>query len=362
MNWIQSKWILNPVNFRRVLFVGCVGLMGLLVCPGGVMGQLKPQDDSLVVGHTATVPSLGSWRDCTTKRALEEYVARVTDSNHKDFVPIAERIAVFDNDGTLWPENPLPFQLAYAFDVVTKKAASDAEFAKHPMVQAVLKRDVATLLSGQKHEGLLQVVAMTHAGMTTDEFSASVEAWMATAKHPRYERAYDRLTYEPMQEVLRYLRHHGFKTYIVSGGGADFMRVWSERVYGIGPEQVIGSSARTKFEMREGKPVLIKTLENLFVDDKAGKPVGIQMAIGRRPIVCFGNSDGDYEMLQYTTIGNPRASFGAIVHHTDAEREYAYDSAPSSSGKLVRALEEAPSRGWYVVDMKSDWFRVFQGE
>jgi len=326
----------------------CVSLIVLGVVPNEVFGQAN-----------GTV-SLDSWNDCPTKRALVEYVGRVIDPNHKDFVPVPERIAVFDNDGTLWPENPIPFQLAYAFDVVTKRAAIDSEFAKHPMVQAVLKKDIATLTAGPKHEGLLQVVAMTHAGISTEEFSKSVSDWMQTSKHPRYGRGYDKLTYVPMQEVLKYLRQNEFKTYIVSGGGADFMRVWSEQVYGISPEQVIGSTARTRFEMRDGKPVLIKTLENLFVDDKSGKPVGIQMGIGRRPVVCFGNSDGDFEMLQYTTIGNPRASFGAIIHHTDAEREYAYDATPKSTGKLVVALQEASAQGWYVVDMKSDWVRVFE--
>ncbi|MEY2611698.1 MAG: hypothetical protein RL069_510 [Planctomycetota bacterium] len=326
----------------------CVSLVALAAVPSKVLGQTNEK------------VLLDSWNDCPTKRALVEYVGRVIDPNHKDFVPVPERIAVFDNDGTLWPENPLPFQLAYAFDVVTKRAAIDSEFAKHPMVQAVLNKDIATLTAGPKHEGLLQVVAMTHAGISTEEFSKSVSDWMQTSKHPRYGRGYDKLTYVPMQEVLKYLRQNEFKTYIVSGGGADFMRVWSERVYGISPEQVIGSTARTRFEMRDGKPVLIKTLDNLFVDDKSGKPVGIQMGIGRRPVACFGNSDGDFEMLQYTTIGNPRASFGAIIHHTDAEREYAYDATPKSTGKLVVALQEASAQGWYVVDMKSDWVRVFE--
>lgn len=303
--------------------------------------------------------SLRSWNDCATKRALIAYVQRVCDPKSSEFVPESERLAVFDNDGTLWPENPVPFQLAYAFDVVGKRAASDAEFAKHPMVQAVLKKDIPTLLAGDHHEGLLQVVAMTHAGMSVEEFQKSVSDWVSQATHPKYNKRYDQLTYKPMQEVLRYLRTNGFKTYIVSGGGADFMRVWSERVYGIPPEQVIGSSAKTKFELRDGKPVLIKTLDQLFIDDKAGKPVGIHQAIGRRPIVCFGNSDGDMAMLQYTTIGNPRASFGAIVRHTDEAREYLYDSAPKSSGKLVEALADAPKQGWHVIDMKLDWAKVF---
>jgi hypothetical protein len=227
------------------------------------------------------------------------------------------------------------------------------------MVQAALNGDFAKLLAGPHHDGLLRIVALTHAGMTTDEFKAQVGNWLATAKHPRFHRPYDQLTYQPMQEVLRFLRENGFKTFIVSGGGADFMRVWSERVYGIPPEQVVGSTGRTRYELRPNGPVLIKTLDFLFVDDKAGKPSGIHEFIGRRPIACFGNSDGDKAMLEYTTIKNPRASFGLIVHHTDAEREYAYDANPTSSGKLVEALEDAPKRGWIVVDMKRDWNRIF---
>lgn len=310
---------------------------------------------------SAQEPSVGlnSWNDCDTKRALAAFVQKICDPDSPDFVPESERLAVFDNDGTLWPENPIPFQLAYAFDVVAKKAAQDPEFARQEMVQAVLQKDTGKLLAGDRHEGLLQVVAMTHAGMKVEEFQKSVSDWMAQAVHPKFGKRYDQLTYQPMQEVLALLRANAFKTYIVSGGGADFMRGWSERVYGIPPEQVIGSSARTKFEMRDGLPVLIKTLDQFFIDDKAGKPVGIHQAIGRRPIVCFGNSDGDLAMLQYTTIGNPRPSFGAIVHHTDANREYAYDSAPKSSGKLIDALVAAPEQGWYVIDMARDWSNVF---
>jgi len=227
------------------------------------------------------------------------------------------------------------------------------------MVQAALHGDVAKLLEGPQHAGLLEVIAATHAGKTVDEFETAVRDWLETARHPRYQRRYSQLTYQPMQEVLALLRSRGFKTFIVSGGGADFMRVWSEDVYGIPPEQVIGSTTRTRFELRADGPVLVKTMDQLFVDDKEGKPTGIHQYIGRRPIACFGNSDGDLAMLQYTTIHNPRPSFGMIVHHTDAEREYAYDANPRSSGKLVKALEEAPARGWTVVDMRSDWREVY---
>ena len=230
------------------------------------------------------------------------------------------------------------------------------------MVQAALAGDFAKLLEGPHHDGLLHIIALTHAGMTTEEFKADVENWLATARHPRYGKPYDQLTYQPMQEVLSYLRANGFKTFIVSGGGADFMRVWSERVYGIPPEQIVGSAGRATYELKPSGPVLVKTLDYLFVDDKDGKPVGIHEFIGRRPIAAFGNSDGDKAMLEYTTIANPRPSLGMIIHHTDAEREYAYDAHPKSSGKLVEALQDAPQRGWIVVDMKSDWKRVFAFE
>jgi phosphoglycolate phosphatase-like HAD superfamily hydrolase len=302
---------------------------------------------------------LPSWNDGAAKSAIMAFVEQVTKDGTEHFVPVPERIAVFDNDGTLWPENPLPFQAAFAFDEIKRKAASDPKIAADPMVQAAQSGNLGKLLEGTHHDGLMQIMALTHAGMTTDEFAASVNGWMKTAMHPRYGKPYDQLTYQPMQEVLSYLRANGFKTYIVSGGGADFMRVWSERVYGIPPEQVIGSTSRTKFELRDGTPVLVKTMEHLFVDDKEGKPVGIHQFIGRRPIACFGNSDGDKAMMEYTTINNPRTSFGLIVHHTDAEREYAYDAKPQSSGKLVDALNDAPMRGWTVVDMKTDWQKVF---
>jgi phosphoglycolate phosphatase-like HAD superfamily hydrolase len=307
---------------------------------------------------SATDP-LPSWNDGAAKQAIIQFVERVTKEGAPDFVPPAERIAVFDNDGTLWPENPVPFQLAYALDTLKKDVAEKPELKQDPMIQAALKGDFATLLAGPHHDGLLHILAQTHAGMTTEQFHKRVEDWLAAARHPRFNKPYNELTYQPMQEVLAYLRANGFKTFIVSGGGADFMRVWSEPVYGIPPEQVVGSSSRAKYELRPSGPVLIKTMDYLFVDDKEGKPVGIQQIIGRRPIACFGNSDGDKAMLEYTTINNPRASFGLIVHHTDADREYAYDAHPKSSGKLVEALKHAPQRGWVVINMKSDWKTIF---
>jgi hypothetical protein len=302
---------------------------------------------------------LPSWNEGAAKAAIISFVERVTTEGSADFVPVPERIAVFDNDGCLWPENPLPFQLAFAFDEVKRLMASKPELKDDPMVQALLAGDIAKLLEGKHHDGLLHIIALTHAGMTTDEFDKRVEDWLATARHPRFDRPYDQLTYQPMQEVLRYLRANGFKTFIVSGGGADFLRVWTERVYGIPPEQVVGSTGRVTYELRETGPVLVKTLDHLFVDDKAGKPAGIHQFIGRRPIAVFGNSDGDKQMLEYGTINNPRPSLGVIVRHTDAEREYQYDVNPKSSGTLVEALKDAPQRGWTVVSMKDDWKVVF---
>jgi phosphoglycolate phosphatase-like HAD superfamily hydrolase len=308
----------------------------------------------------ATDP-LPSWQDTAPKKAIIAFVDKVIKKGSADFVPPAERIAVFDNDGTLWPENPMPFQVAFVFDELKRRAPNEPQLAADPMVQAALAGDIPKLLEGEHHDGLMRIMALTHAGMTTEVFRATVEAWLASARHPTFGKPYDQLTYQPMQELLRYLRANGFKTFIVSGGGADFMRVWSERVYGISPEQVVGSTGRTTFELRDSGPVLVKTLDYLFVDDKAGKPVGIWQFIGRRPIACFGNSDGDQAMLEYTTINNPRPSFGLIVHHTDGVREYAYDSV-AVSGKLVQALKEAPRRGWSVVDMKTDWKRIFAFE
>ena len=305
---------------------------------------------------------LPSWNDGSAKQEILAFIARVTKDGSPDFLPLAERIAVFDNDGCLWPENPMPFQAAFAIDELNRRILTEPKLTSDPMVQAALAGEFAKLLEGEHFDGLMQVLALTHAGMTTDEFRDAVEAWLTSAKHPRYGRPYDELTYQPMQELLRLLRENGFKNFIVSGGGADFMRVWVERVYGIPPEQVVGSTARTTFELRDSGPVLTKTLDYLFVNDKEGKPVGIHQFIGRRPAICCGNSDGDHAMLQYTTINNPRPSFGLIVHHTDSEREYAYDAKTKSTGKLVEALQEAPRRGWLVVDMKQDWNAIFRPE
>jgi phosphoserine phosphatase len=299
---------------------------------------------------------LPSWNDGPVKRALTAFVARVTTEGSPDFVPPADRIAAFDNDGTLWCEQPTYTQVAFAFARIGALAETHPDWKdKHPF-RAVLEGDMKSVLAGTPRDRL-ELIAASHAGMTPEEFERIVAHWLATAQHPRFRRPYTELVYRPMLELLGYLRAHGFKTYVVSGGGVEFMRPWSERVYGIPPEQVIGSTIRTRYELRGGRPELIRLPEIEFIDDKAGKPEGIQRAVGRRPIAAFGNSDGDYEMLRWTTAGSgPR--LGLIVHHTDAEREWAYDRH-SPVGRLDRALDEAPSHGWVVADMKRDWKAIF---
>src|SRR5919106_257345 len=310
--------------------------------------------------QSSSTDPLPSWKNGAAKQAIVKFVERVTEEDGPDFVPAAERIATFDNDGTLWAEQPIYFQFAFAFDRVKALEPQHPEWKQTQPFKAILEGDLAALMaSGQK--GLLEIIAATHAGMTIEEFSAIVADWLATARHPRFERPYTELVYQPMLELLAYLRERGFKTFIVSGGGVEFMRVFAERVYGIPPEQVVGSSGMVKFEMRpDGKPVLTKTAEVEFVDDGPGKPVGINRFIGRRPIAAFGNSDGDLEMLKWTTEAGKRR-LGLVVHHTDAEREYAYDR-DSHIGRLGKALDAAPAWGWIVVSMKDDWRTIFAEE
>jgi phosphoglycolate phosphatase-like HAD superfamily hydrolase len=299
---------------------------------------------------------LPSWNDTATKQAVTAFVAKVTKEGSPDFVPVPERVAVFDNDGTLWCEQPVYVQVAFALDRVKALAEKHPEWKEKQPFKAVLEGDHKALAAaGEK--GLVEIIAATHTGMTIDEFEAAVRDWIATAKHPKYQRPYTECVYQPMLELLAYLRANGFKTFIVSGGGVDFMRVFAERVYGVPPEQVVGSTGKTRYEVRDGKPVLVRLPEIDFIDDKAGKPVGIHKLIGRRPVMAFGNSDGDFEMLEYTTAGKG-ARFGLFVHHTDAEREFAYDRK-SHIGKLDRGLDEAAKRGWVVASMKDDWKTVF---
>jgi phosphoserine phosphatase len=301
---------------------------------------------------------LPSWNDTAPKAAIIAFVEKVSKEGSPDFVPEPERIAVFDNDGTLWIEQPMYVQLAFALDRVKAEAPNHPEWATTQPFQAVLDGDLKTVAaSGEK--GLLELIMATHAGMTEKQFQTIVTDWIATTRDPRFKRPYTELVYQPMLELLAYLRANGFKTFIVSGGGIEFMRPWTENVYGVPPEQVVGSSIKTKFEIKDGTPILFRLPEVNFVDDKAGKPVGIQEHIGRKPIAAFGNSDGDLEMLQWTTLAEG-ARFGLIVHHTDAEREYAYDRK-SEFGHLDKALDAAAVNNWTVVDMKADWKQVFPG-
>jgi hypothetical protein len=302
---------------------------------------------------------LPSWNEGVSKQAIMQFVQYVSTEGGPRFVPPGERIAVFDNDGTLWSEQPMYFQLAFALDQVKTLAPQHPEWKEKQPFKAALEGDLKTVLAGGEH-ALLEIVMATHAGNTTDEFSQAVRDWLSTAKHPKTGRPYTEMVYQPMLELMAYLRANGFKTFIVSGGGIEFMRPWTERVYGVPPEQVIGSSIKTEYEVRDGKPVLLRLPEINFIDDKAGKPVGINQHIGRRPIAAFGNSDGDHQMLQWTVAGSgPR--FALIVHHTDAEREWAYDRS-SSIGHLDKALDEALEKGWTVVDMKRDWKTIFPVE
>ncbi len=302
---------------------------------------------------------LPSWNDGAAKQAITRFVASVTDPNSAAYVAPEERIAVFDNDGTLWAEQPLYFQLMFALDQVRAMAGEHPEWQDQQPFKAVLEGDREALGHMSEHD-IVQIVMATHAGLTVDEFGGHVADWLATARHARFDQPFTSMAYQPMLELLDYLRANEFKTFIVSGGGIDFMRVFTEQVYGIPPEQVVGSVGATRFELRDGEAVLVKLPEIEFVDDKDGKPVGINRFIGRRPIAAFGNSDGDLQMLQYTAAGQG-PTLMALVHHDDAEREWAYDR-DSSIGHLDEALDQATERGWTVISMKSDWKRVFSFE
>jgi phosphoglycolate phosphatase-like HAD superfamily hydrolase len=333
---------------QRKLGIVCLTVIVALIVDVGAAFR-RPESQS-------GADRLASWNDGAAKKAITDFVARVTQEGGPDFVPVAARIATFDNDGTLWAEQPMYVQLAFALDRVKALAPQHPEWRQKPPFKAVLAGDAAALAaSGER--GLLEIMAATHAGNTTEEFETIVREWIERARHPKTRRPYTDMVYQPMLEVLSFLRASGFKTFIVSGGGVEFMRPWVERVYGIPPEQVIGSRAKVKYEVRSGVPVLLRLADVDFNDDRAGKPVGIHQVIGRRPIAAFGNSDGDFEMLEWTTTAKgPR--LGVIVHHTDGEREWAYDRT-SHIGRLARGLDEAALRGWIVVDMKRDWKAVF---
>ncbi len=314
---------------------------------------------ALTTAAARAADPLPSWNDTAPRKAIVAFVERVTRPGSPDHVPLPERIAVFDNDGCLWAEQPMYFQAYFAFDRVKALAPQHPEWKDKEPFAAVLRGDMNAALAGGE-PALVELVMATHAGLTTDEFDRVVRDWVATAKHPKTGRRFTEMVYRPMIELLAYLRANGFKTFVVSGGGIDFMRPWTEKVYGIPPEQVVGSSIKTRIETRGGNPVLVRLPELDFIDDKAGKPVGIQRHIGRRPLAAFGNSDGDLEMLQWTAAGaGPR--FCLFVHHTDAEREWAYDRE-SHVGRLDKGLDEAKARGWTVVSMKDDWKTIFPFE
>jgi phosphoglycolate phosphatase-like HAD superfamily hydrolase len=303
-----------------------------------------------------TADPLPSWNDGAAKQAIIAFVGRVVDKNSPEFVRPDARIAAFDNDGTLWCEQPAYFQAIFALDRIKAMAAEHPQWKTTEPFKSAIAGDLDRL-AAQGEKALLEIIAATHASMTVDQFHSIVRDWLRTARHPRFHRPYNQCIYQPMVEALAYLRANGFKTFIVSGGGVDFMRPWVERAYGIPPEQVVGSSGAVKYVVVDGKPKLLKEPKVEFIDDGPGKPVGINRFIGRQPIIAFGNSDGDFEMLEWTTAGSG-ARLGLIVHHTDAEREYAYDRN-SRIGRLDRALDEAPKRGWVLVDMKMDWKSVF---
>jgi phosphoglycolate phosphatase-like HAD superfamily hydrolase len=315
----------------------------------------------LLAAMSWTAPGLAqeplpSWNDTATKKAILTFVDRVTRQGSPDFVPAPERIATFDNDGTLWAEQPTYTQLAFALDRVKVLAPLHPEWKDQEPFASLFKGDIKAALAGGE-PAIFEIVTVTHSGMTTEEFEKIVSDWIATAKHPVTGHLYSEMVYQPMLELLGYLRANGFKTFIVSGGGTDFMRVFAERLYGIPPEQIVGSSGKLAFELRDGSPLLMKLPTFNFNDDKAGKPVGIQMHIGRRPIAAFGNSDGDLQMLEWAK-GGGGVRFALLVHHTDAEREWAYDRT-SSIGRLDKALDAAQAEGWTVVDMKNDWKTIF---
>jgi phosphoglycolate phosphatase-like HAD superfamily hydrolase len=325
--------------------------LGAMVIASVACSASAPSTSSPAAAAPAA-SELASWNDGEAKRAIVDFVNKTTTAGSPTFVPPAERIAVFDNDGTLWSEQPMYVQLAFALDRVKALAPSHPEWQTQEPFASVLNGDLKGVMAGGEH-ALVALMMSTHAGTTTEEFGGIVSDWVAEARHPKTGRRYTEMVYQPMLELLGYLRANGYKTFIVSGGGVEFMRPWAEQVYGIPPEQVIGSSIRTTFESRSGEPVLVRLPELNFIDDGPGKPVGIQQHIGRRPIMAFGNSDGDLQMLQWTTTG-PGARFGLLVRHTDGEREFAYDRA-SKIGHLEKALDSAATAGWIVVDMKRDW-------
>ena len=331
---------MNPT--RRQVLAGALGC------------ALLPAASSAAV--TRTADRLPAWNDGPSRSRILAFVQSVTSRSSPDFVPQQDRIAVFDNDGTLWSEQPMYFQLAFIIDRVKAMAAAHPEWKDRQPFKGVLEGNMdAVMATGEK--GLLEMAMATHAGMSSDEFAVIARDWLATARHPKTRRPYTEMVFQPMLELLAYLRSHGFKTYIVSGGGVEFLRVFAEQVYGVPPEQVIGSTIKTRYEQRNGRPAIVRLPEVDFIDDKAGKPVAINKFIGKRPIAAFGNSDGDFEMLEWATSA-PGARLGLLVHHDDGEREWAYDRK-SHIGRLDRGLDEGPRRGWTITSMKKEWKSIY---
>jgi len=308
--------------------------------------------------ETSLVDPLPSWYEGASKNSIIEFVKKTTTEGSTDFIPMADRVACFDNDGTLWSEQPIYFQLAFALDQVKTLAPQHPEWKIKQPFKALLEDDLKTALAGGE-KALMEIVMATHSGMTTEEFDKVVKDWMLTAKHPKTGQPYTKMVFQPMVELLNYLRANGFNTFIVSGGGVDFMRPWVEEAYGIPPDQVVGSSVKVKYKVKEDEtPVLIKLPDLNFIDDKEGKPVGIHQHIGKRPVFAAGNSDGDYSMLQWTTTATGYPRFGMIVHHTDSVREWSYDRS-SHIGQLEKGLDDAAKYNWMLVDMKADWKKIY---
>jgi hypothetical protein len=315
---------------------------------------------SLLLGFSAFAHAdpLSAWNDTAAKQSIEQWVQNATKQGSATFIPEDKRYVVFDNDGTLWPEAPITYQIQFMLDEVKRLAPEHPEWKKDPLFSAVLNNDMKTVAkAGEK--GLMKLLSTTQTGMTTEEFDKRVANWLDTHKDARSGCRYDQMGYQPMRQVLDYLRENGFKTWIISGGGIDFMRVMSQKMYGIPPEQVVGSFALGEFSLTDNGTEIRKTLIGAFNDDAANKPVAIHLFMGQRPVAAFGNSDGDLQMLQYTAANPDYKTFGLLVHHTDAAREYAYDAHPPASGKLVAALPIVKAKGWTVVDMKQDWKTVF---
>ncbi|MFN5169893.1 MAG: HAD family hydrolase [Cyclobacteriaceae bacterium] len=306
---------------------------------------------------SAELDLLPSWHEGPAKKAIVDFVARTTTAGSSDFIPAPDRIACFDNDGTLWSEQPAYFQFLFALDRIKSLSAEHPEWKTQEPFKSVLAGDMQNALRGGEH-ALLEMIMATHAGLTVNEFDQTVRGWLADSRHPTTGKRYTDMTYKPMRELLDFLRAHDFQIFIVSGGGVDFLRVWSKETYGIPENYVIGSSGKVKYELRDGVPVLVKLPEINFINDKAGKPVAIHQYIGKVPVFTVGNSDGDYEMLEYTTTATGYPRFGMIIHHTDSVREWAYDRA-SAIGKLSRGLDDATRQNWRVVDMQHDWKEIF---